>query len=159
MRCLKRILIGLIVVFCFVVNLELVLGETFFDYCREDACEISKFVRLNNEEIKKEEDEIFLKYQPYINEESSWNFEPMEIMVTEDGFEPEEVIVKVGQEVSWKNSRKYTAVLIRGMRKISNINSGFLNEGEEFRWTFSEKGRFTYVDGIVIGKTGIIVVE
>ena len=46
-----------------------------------------------------------------------------------------------------------------GVREISALNSGNLMPKETFSWKFDASGRYTYVDGIVIGYSGEIIVE
>ena len=83
----------------------------------------------------------------------------VEILITDDGFEPEEVTVKVGQTVMWHNQRGYTKAIVAGMREIIQLRSPPLAPEKKFYWRFDTPGKFTYVDAVVIGHTGKIIVE
>lgn len=81
------------------------------------------------------------------------------IFITENGFEPKEVEVKINQRVIWKNKRERLPALILGVREISEMKSVFFQPEEYFYWSFSEPGEYTYVDGVVIGRVGKIIVN
>lgn len=81
------------------------------------------------------------------------------ILITEKGFEPREIQVKVDQMVTWKNKRERLSALVLGVREISDLRSDFIRPEEYFSWSFPEPGEYTYVDGVVIGRVGHIVVK
>ncbi len=85
--------------------------------------------------------------------------EPIEILITDEILRFEPVTVKVNQPVIWKNEQEKLQVLLYGMREIFAMKSGFLEPGESFSWTFLEPGEYTYVDSVVIGRSGKILVE
>ena len=85
--------------------------------------------------------------------------EPIEIIVTKMGIEPKEIVVKVNQPIVWKNKREKLQFLLMGMREINSMNSGFVEVGDSFTWTFSKPGSYIYADGIIIGVMGKIVVQ
>ncbi len=96
--------------------------------------------------------------------EKNWNrelkgSEGAEIVVTEKGFSPNELTIKLGQKVTWKNERDQLKALVLGMREITSMKSSFLQPSEKFSWKFSKPGTYTYVDGVVIGTTGKIIVR
>jgi plastocyanin len=82
----------------------------------------------------------------------------IKINITETGFIPSSVLVDKGQKVIWQNQRSKLPALIMGVREISGVRSGFIQPGETFVWEPSQQGKFTYVDGVVIGLEGKIVV-
>lgn len=84
---------------------------------------------------------------------------PKKILITEKGFEPKEIKVKANYPVVWKNERKQTGSLVYGVREISGMKSGMISFGENFTWRFSEPGVYTYVDAVVLGRVGRIVVQ
>mgnify|MGYP006865137768 CR=1 FL=1 len=85
--------------------------------------------------------------------------EPVEVVITQNGFEPQEVFVGVNQVLVWKNERPKLTALVLGVREISMVNSGVLESGMEFTQKFSEPGEYTYVDGIMIGRFGKVIVQ
>jgi len=84
---------------------------------------------------------------------------PIEILITKNDILIDSVNVKVNQPVIWKNEQRSLQALIYGMREISGMRSGFIEPGESFTWEFSEPGEYVYVDSVVIGRTGKIVVN
>jgi plastocyanin len=84
---------------------------------------------------------------------------PPIIKITDSGFEPKEVKIQKGQTVVWKNERKRVNSLVYGLREISDMQSDYISSGDDFSWTFEEKGEFTYVDAVVIGRIGKVIVE
>jgi plastocyanin len=82
-----------------------------------------------------------------------------EIIISENVFRFETVIINVGQKVIWKNGQKRLPALINGVREISAMKSGHLQFGDSFSWKFTEAGEYTYVDSVVIGRVGKIVVN
>ncbi len=69
------------------------------------------------------------------------------------------VEVGVNETVVWVNAQEKLPLFLIGVREIIGMRSPFLQPGEVFRKTFTEKGEFTYVDGIMIGRTGKIIVN
>ncbi|MBT5924273.1 hypothetical protein HOH30_00945, partial [Candidatus Woesearchaeota archaeon] len=83
----------------------------------------------------------------------------MEVTISQDGFHPKKIVVDKGQEILWRNDRTSLSALVVGVREISSMNSGFLESSDTFTWTFTESGEYTYVDAVVIGTIGTIVVQ
>ena len=81
------------------------------------------------------------------------------IQITEEGFYPSKLEVKVNQTVTWHNRRDKLPTLLFGMREITNLRSGQFKPGQSFSWIFSKKGEFVYVDAIIIGFSGKISVH
>ena len=81
------------------------------------------------------------------------------VSITQTGLVPEIVRVRVGQEIIWKNERESLGALIFGVREISSMRSKFLKPGDEFSTSFSELGEKVYVEGVVIGLAGKIIVS
>jgi len=82
-----------------------------------------------------------------------------EVLITDDGFIPKEVVINVGEEVLWRNKRTYTKTMITGMRELINMHSTILGPDEVFRWKFEQSGEFVYIDAVMIGRTGKVVVK
>ncbi|MBU0460524.1 MAG: hypothetical protein KKH52_01950 [Nanoarchaeota archaeon] len=85
--------------------------------------------------------------------------ENLEILITEEGFEPKELVVEVDQIIIWKNQREKLPALVLGLREISEMKSSYMEPGEEFGGSISATGEYTYVDGIIIGQVGKIIVK
>lgn len=84
---------------------------------------------------------------------------PKIVLITENGFEPKTVWVKANQTIVWKNGRKQTPALVYGVREISGMKSGYIFPAGNFSWNFLEPGVYTYVDAVVLGRVGRIVVQ
>jgi len=82
-----------------------------------------------------------------------------EVIIREKQLDLEEITIKRGEEVTWKNAQQRLPVLLRGMREINAMKSSYIQPGESFSWTFSEPGTYTYVDGVMIGRIGKIIVQ
>lgn len=80
------------------------------------------------------------------------------VKITDSGFEPKEIEISSGQTIIWKNERNKVGSLVYGVREISDMKSDFIKSGEEFNWTFDKKGEFTYVDAVMIGRVGKVIV-
>tara|TARA_Y100000310_G_C20580732_1_gene762844 strand:+ start:731 stop:1144 length:414 start_codon:yes stop_codon:yes gene_type:complete len=114
-------------------------------------------------------EEQLLFYSPYVNleipeimlekEKTKVDNNIVEVLITKNGFEPEVVKVGINQKLTWKNERPKLTALVLGVREISAISSGFLEPGMEFTQKFSEPGEYTYVDGIIIGRVGKVIVQ
>lgn len=83
----------------------------------------------------------------------------LEILISKRGFNPAIINASVGEKIVWKNERARTSALLLGVREARDLNSGLLMPGENFSYTFSEPGTYIYVDGVVIGYSGKIVVK
>jgi plastocyanin len=75
------------------------------------------------------------------------------------GFSPEEVEVSLNQEITWINGREKIPYLLLGLREISSMKSQITGPGDSFTYSFSLPGEYTYVDAIVIGWVGKIIVH
>jgi len=115
----------------------------------------SFFEMFDKEEVVEEEPAVPTPDYPL--QEDSWE-EIVQIEVLEEGFSPKVVEISAGQTVIWMNKRK-TKTFIVGMRELDDMRSKFLEFGEVFSWRFDEPGTYTYVDSIVIGKTGKVIVK
>jgi len=87
------------------------------------------------------------------------NLRPVIIKLDGFKFDPPEIEVQVGQEVVWMNERDNLKAMVVGMREISSMRSKFLQPGDKFSWTFIEPGNYQYVDAVVIGSLGKIIVK
>jgi len=143
-----------ILVVLFMLSVSLVSGELFFFY-DADAYTVKKIFNPYLHEA------VFsplygLQLDAAGNEENAQK-EIVEIIITEKGFKPEKVEVKVNQTVVWKNEREKLPVLIMGMREISGMKQ-HIKLSDSFNYSFSKPGKYFYVDGIILGYKGEIVV-
>ncbi len=78
------------------------------------------------------------------------------ILIKSFAFAPEEIKVKAGTEVTWRNedSVSHTVVSDSG-----DFESSTLRKGEEFSFTFSEAGEYSYHCGIHPSMKGKVIVE
>jgi plastocyanin len=83
----------------------------------------------------------------------------VEILIEDGSLNLGETEVLIGQTVRWINKREKLPVSIFGMREISDLKSGSLKSGSIFEWEFSETGEYEYVDGIIIGVVGKIIIN
>jgi plastocyanin len=83
------------------------------------------------------------------------------IRVTDKGFEPEELTIKIGDKVVWENVRegRLKKLLILGSRQCIRIKSEALEPGETFEWTFNKAEKCIFVDAITKYQTAEIVIE
>ncbi len=78
------------------------------------------------------------------------------IMVTSSGFQPTTLTVKVGTQVTWTNSD--TAAQSVTSDTVNLFDSGSLNPGATFQYTFSQAGTFTYHSTNAPADTGTVIV-
>jgi plastocyanin len=101
--------------------------------------------------------------QPNFLLESTLQFENDDknvyVFILENKFDPSFVEVSVGDTIVWINKRKKLNSFIIGMRELSGMKSKFLFPNDKFEWTFNKPGKYVYVDGIIIGLEGKIVVS
>jgi plastocyanin len=83
------------------------------------------------------------------------------IKITEDGFEPEELTINVGDKVIWQNVRdgRLKKALVLGSRQCINIKSNSLETGDTFEWTFNQAEKCIFVDAITKYQTGEVNVK
>ncbi len=84
---------------------------------------------------------------------------PLTISLIDNKVALDEVKVKVNQPIIWKNDQKNTKSQIYGVREAIDIRSPLLNSGDSFKWVFNKSGRYSYVDVIVLGRSGVVIVE
>ena len=84
--------------------------------------------------------------------------EPVIIEITEKGFVPSSVEVEVGQPIVWKNKHAFFKSMIAGVREAEELRSKLLEPKDYFTWNFSKAGEYDYVDAVIIGRTGKIIV-
>ncbi len=76
------------------------------------------------------------------------------ITIQNFAFNPGTLTVKQGTKVTWTNQDSAAHKI-----KSDTFNSGSLNQGDKFEFTFSTKGSFDYSCSIHPSMTGKIVVE
>ncbi len=81
------------------------------------------------------------------------------ITIMEQGFTPKTLVIRQGETVKWINKRPHAKSLVHGVRELSGMRSPMLEENEIFTWKFDDKGTFVYVDSVVIGRIGKIIVQ
>ena len=77
------------------------------------------------------------------------------IVVTEKGFDPASVTVKVGTNVIWSNSGKQNHSVVLG----ANVKSGTIKPGGTAAHVFDKAGTFEYQDGSNSSLTGTVIVK
>ncbi len=81
------------------------------------------------------------------------------VRVNDTGFTPEVITISQGATIEWRNERKKLSLLLLGVREIIDMKSPFVKSKSSFTYTFDNTGKFTYVDGVMIGQSGKIIVE
>src|SRR3989344_6800053 len=83
------------------------------------------------------------------------------VQMNNDGFSVEEITIKVGVKVEWKNVRtgSFKTAMIIGTQKCSQVKSRILNAGESYSYTFNEAMVCTIVDGILTTTSMKLTVE
>jgi len=76
------------------------------------------------------------------------------ILIKNFSFNPSTLNIKAGDTVIWTNQDPATHKI-----KSDTFNSGDLNQGDTFRFTFNSKGTYDYVCAIHPSMTGKIIVE
>jgi len=77
------------------------------------------------------------------------------VTITNFVFDPQELVVDVGASVLWKHNDNAAHTLVsQGLFK-----SEVMSRGDEFRFTFSEKGEYPYYCSIHPSMTGKIIVR
>lgn len=84
--------------------------------------------------------------------------EPAVILITEKGFEPQVLNITLGQIVVWKNKQKTFNSIVAGVREADQLRSKTLEPNDYFTWNFSKEGEYDYVDVVLIGRTGKVIV-
>ena len=83
------------------------------------------------------------------------NAEANTIIIDNFAFEPDELIIDAGTEVIWKQNDDVAHTIVsEGL-----IKSEILNKGDEFSFTFSEKGEYGYSCGIHPSMKGKVIVR
>lgn len=82
------------------------------------------------------------------------NVEANSITIQNFAFNPDTLTIKQGTQVTWTNQDSTTHKI-----KSDTFNSGDLNKGDTFEFTFNTKGSFNYSCSIHPSMTGKIVVE
>ena len=144
---------------CFIMLLPVVTSEVnIIDYFIDEV-KGPFFVKPVIEPMQPEP-VVFYYSRSVVDKKSVVKEEPLpsRIYITDKGFAPEKTIIKAGQTVIWKNKQKNLQALVYGVREISHLKSQIMKRGQTFSWTFTEEGEYTYVDGVVIGRAGRIIV-
>ncbi|MBT3836391.1 hypothetical protein HOD05_02455 [Candidatus Woesearchaeota archaeon] len=81
------------------------------------------------------------------------------ISITKEGFTPQTLYIHQGEKVQWINKRTSPGSLVHGVRSLSEMRSPMLEQDQIFTWNFDTKGTFVYVDSVVIGRIGKIIVR
>jgi len=83
------------------------------------------------------------------------------VQLTDDGFEVEEITIKVGEKIIWQNARegKVNKAMIIGVQGCAQIRSDIFPPGEYFSWTFEEPRTCVFVGGVYTTQTMKVVVE
>lgn len=87
---------------------------------------------------------------PPINQEENLN---VAVSIKNFAFNPKTLTVKAGTVVAWTNNDSAPHQI-----KSSNFNSAVLNNGQNFKFTFSAAGEYNYLCSIHPSMTGKIIV-
>ena len=88
-------------------------------------------------------------------ENPSHKTEENAVVIDNFAFEPDELIIDAGTEVIWKQNDDVAHTIVsEGL-----IKSEILNKGDEFSFTFSEKGEYGYSCGIHPSMKGKVIVR
>jgi plastocyanin len=79
-----------------------------------------------------------------------------EVMVNEDGFDPETIRVMIGDTVTWTNTGQDDVTITSD---DDFFNSGILGPGESFSYTFDIAGTFDYSSEEDFFTSGTVIVE
>lgn len=121
---------------------DLITGETTRDVDVEDDEDVVDDEEETTEEVEEEPEENLV-----------------EVSITESGFEPRELNLKVGDTVKWTNNRAEMTAMLIGVQGLEAMKSKFLESGETFTWKFDETGFFGYVDAVYTSQAGTIAVN
>ena len=83
------------------------------------------------------------------------------IEILNNTFSPETLTIKVGDTVTWKNTRSgfNGRAMIIGSRQCRDVKSNMFGPGETFSWTFNRTDECTITDGFIVGtEAGIITI-
>ena len=69
------------------------------------------------------------------------------VKISEFGFDPQELNVKVGDSIEWVNSRKAKAMVV-GIRACSYLKSPVFSNGDSFEYETTKADTCTIVDGV-----------
>jgi plastocyanin len=140
---------------------EVVDGEETVEekVVEEETTEEEVAVEETEEEVAEEETVVEEDAAAEEETEEEVAEESISVLITNAGFEPRDLKIKVGQEVVWVNERDDFKALLIGMRELYEMKSSIMEKGDVFSWTFDEPGFFTYVYGIVTTLVGNVQVE
>ena len=79
---------------------------------------------------------------------------PNSVSIMNFSFNPGTLTIKTGDTVTWTNNDSTTHTI-----KSATFNSGDLNQGDTFKFTFNVPGTFNYSCGIHPTMTGTIIVQ
>ncbi len=85
------------------------------------------------------------------------------VSITSQGFSPQSVTVKAGTIVTWTNNSLGTARVASDPHPthtdLPGLDSGILNPGASYSFTFIQIGRWGYHDHLSPSVTGTVIVE
>lgn len=85
------------------------------------------------------------------------------VTLTDEGFSPQEITIKAGSKVVWKNNSGDTATVDSSVhpthRDHRELNLGNFEDGEEHSLVFEEPGTYRYHDHLNASRFGTVVVE
>ncbi len=139
-------------------------SDSYLDYIVKDGSPILGEVAKVPLQVELSEKRVFVKVNKgevseVIETVTEKNLVPIIIGLKGFKFLPPKVKVQVNQAVIWRNERDNLDAYIVGLRGISDLRSDVLSPGDEFNWTFNEPGEYQYVDMIIIGSLGNIIVK
>lgn len=151
------------------------LIENEYDLINKNANSINNEIKMISKQVKKLESvvESFelndVQIDP-ITANDSFSIIPINkkiqkeiihtIILTDNGFVPQELKINVGERVIWIQQRdKFKVGTINGVGKFINVKSEFLELNETFEHIFKLDGVMTYVDVISKHQVGKLIIE
>jgi plastocyanin len=146
-------------IFFLLVCLPIVSAVEFFPYY--DSTTFNAPLLFDQKEVEFKLVEFFPSFFVELQDEiiNYDNLGVKKVIISDQGINPQRVVVQVDESVVFKNEREKWSARLVGMREISEMNSDFLEPNSEYTFSFSEPGEYVYVDTIIIGITGKIVVK
>jgi plastocyanin len=111
------------------------------------------------EEVVEEPEKVVEVVEEIIVEET---VETIEVKITNDGFVPDTLNVKVGTIVTWENvddGKKIDGPMLLGTQKCIKLKSARLEAKEMYSFTFEEAMSCKIVNGILPSQVMKVVVE
>ena len=81
------------------------------------------------------------------------------VKISNYDFTPAVIVIKVGEAVTWTNEDSVTHTIISEDDSVVGLNSGNLNKGQTYSFTFNKAGTYNYTSTSYTYMKGKIIVE